>query len=308
MIFPWLQGFLSWRQAPLTWTLIAINFLFFLLTFQAPNDVPNLSKKELLWAGRYYAEMNHEEIPVEPAALMLMGGRALRDPKFFEAVGTFEPKGDEVGFDLWKKRIVEFQSELEKRPVDLFGLQGVETRPLSWITYQFMHSGFVHLFGNMLMLLLFGAALERITGSFWLVGVYLVGGIAGALSYLVLSPISTAPMVGASASLSALMAFYALIERRKRVRFFYFLSPSPGYWGDIYLPTLVILPLYFVEDLASYLSTSTDLGAGVAYAAHMGGATFGIISAVAFRLLLIKFPRWERNLYASYSPSRNEAP
>lgn len=308
MILPWLQGFLSWHKAPLTWTLIAINALFYLLTFQIPNEVPNLSKKELIWAGRYYAKLRQEEMPASPAAQMLMGARALRDPRFFEALPSFEPQGDEVGFEQWKANLLDFQSELSKRPVDLFGLQGDQRRPLSWLTYQFMHSGFLHLFGNMLMLLIFGAALERITGSGWLVGVYLTGGLAGAISYLWLSPVTTAPMVGASASLSALMAFYALIERRKRVRFFYFLSPSPGYWGDIYLPTLVILPLYFVEDLASYLSTSAEIGAGVAYAAHLGGALFGIVSALAFRALLIKFPRWERNLYASYSRSHNEAP
>lgn len=308
MIFPWLQGFLGWRQAPLTWTLIAINALFYLVTFQIPTESANLSKKDLMWAGRYYSILRNEEMPAQPTEQILKGGRALRDPKFFEALNTFESRGDEIGFLAWKKSVMEFQSDLNKRPVDLFGLQGARNRPMSWLTYQFMHSGFLHLFGNMLMLLLFGAALERITGSSWLVGIYLTGGLAGAMTYLALSPSTTAPMVGASASLSALMAFYALIERKKRIRFFYFLGPTPGYWGDIYLPTLVILPLYFVEDLASYLSTSAEIGAGVAYAAHMGGAIFGIVCALTFRALALKSPRLERNLYASYSPSRNEAP
>jgi membrane associated rhomboid family serine protease len=84
-------------------------------------------------------------------------------------------------------------------------------------------------------------------------------------------------MIGASGSLSAVMAFYAAYEHRRRVSFFYFVSPIKGYWGWIYLPTLIIFPLCFLPDIVGYLSNPEELGDGIAYAAHMGGALFGLL-------------------------------
>jgi membrane associated rhomboid family serine protease len=308
MIVPWLRGILGWDEAPLTWTLVGLNLLFYFLTAHAPDDVLNLGKKELLWAGRYYSELIGKEVPSDSNELLLRGTQALRDQRFYAALPTFAKNGDDVGFEQWKNRVLEFQTQLEHRPVSTFGLRGGTAHPFSWITYQFMHSGGWHVVGNLLMLIIFGVALERLTGSFMVVFVYLVGGAAGAGLFLVLNPTTTAPMVGASASLSAIMAFYALMERRRRVRFFFFLSPSPGYWGELYLPTLLILPLYFIEDLASYLSTAEEIGSGVAYTAHLGGALFGLFLALTLRQACARSPQWERILYASYSQSRNEAP
>ena len=308
MILPWLAGFRGFLDVPLTWTLVAINLVFFFVTNQGPGDIANLNKKEIQWAGRFYSQMRNEEVPRDGAGQLLKGSQALRDQKFWDQLPLFQAPGDAVGFEIWKKHLVEFQQELISRPVDMFGLHTNLSRPLTWITYQFMHSGIWHVFGNLLMLLIFGAALEKLMGSSMLTFVYLFGGLCGAAFFVMLSPPTTAPMVGASASVSAVMAFYALAEKRKRVRYFYFLSPSNGYWGEIYLPTLLIIPFYFVEDLGSYLSTAEEIGTGIAYTAHIGGAAFGFALALMIRQVCSRFPEWERILYASYSQSHNVAP
>jgi membrane associated rhomboid family serine protease len=146
-----------------------------------------------------------------------------------------------------------------------------------------MHAGWIHLFSNMILFLIFGAAFESIGGSFALVLVYLLGGICGGLGFLWMSPQSIAPMIGASGSLSAVMAAYAIAERKKRISYFYFLSPIPGYYGLIYLPTLLIFPLCFVADVANYLGTPVELGSGVAYTAHIGGMIFGVVAGLVVR-------------------------
>lgn len=133
------------------------------------------------------------------------------------------------------------------------------------------------------MLWIFGAALEISLGGFALAAIYLVGGAVGAWAFLALGHGTLAPMIGASGSLSAVMAFFAAYEKKKRVSFFYFLSPLPGYYGWIYLPTILIFPLCFLSDLAGYLSTSQEVGTGVAYAAHIGGAAFGVIFGFGLR-------------------------
>ncbi|MFN7730238.1 MAG: rhomboid family intramembrane serine protease [Bdellovibrio sp.] len=308
MIIPWLKGLRLFHEAPLTWTLISINLLFFFLTNGVQAPILNLSKDEIKLAGRSYSMMKQQEVPRDSSELLLRGTQALRDLSFFEQYRNFDPTSDAVALKAWQLKLDQFQADLKKRPVDMFGLHGQEKHPTSWLTYQFMHSGAWHLLGNMVMLMIFGAALEAISGSALLVFVYVLGGFAGALFFLLASPDTSSPMVGASASLSAVMAFYALFERRKRVKFFYFLSPSPGYWGDIYLPTLLVLPFYFVEDLAQYFSTAEEIGAGVAYSAHLGGALFGIVMAVGLKHLCRRSPHWEQILYASYSRSQHEAP
>ncbi len=90
-------------------------------------------------------------------------------------------------------------------------------------------------------------------------------------------------MVGASASISALLAFYCIVETRIRIRFLYFVSPMPGQYGAIYLPTLLIVPLFLVVDLANLWSTPEGLGGGVAYAAHIGGTVMGLIAGFVYR-------------------------
>jgi membrane associated rhomboid family serine protease len=79
------------------------------------------------------------------------------------------------------------------------------------------------------------------------------------------------------------MAFYATFEKKRRVKFAYFLSPFPGYYGWIFLPTLLILPMYFLSDIASYLGTNPQIGSGIAYAAHIGGALFGASLGLVLR-------------------------
>lgn len=125
--------------------------------------------------------------------------------------------------------------------------------------------------------------MEVLVGSWALLFIYLLGGLAGGWGFLFLDPQGTVPMVGASASISALLAFYCFAELRTRVRFVYFVSPIPGHWGPIYLPTLLIIPLFLVSDLANLWSTPEGLGSGVAYAAHLGGAVAGAFIALFYR-------------------------
>lgn len=308
MILPWLRGFKTWHEVPLTWCLIALNFVFFILTNQTQTLNENLSVQDLKFAARSYSLMKQIDLPTDESEILLRGAQAVRDQNFFDQFMRFAPTRDQIALEAWQKKLFEFQSDLQKRPVDIFGLHGQEKHPMSWITYQFMHSGAWHLFGNMMLLLVFSSAVELMAGSFLTVFIYLIGGFAGAAFYVGLHPDSSAPMVGASASLSAVMGFYVLFEQRKRIRFFYFLAPNEGYWGEVFLPTFVIVPLFFVDDLAQLISTSKEFGGAVAHSAHVGGALFGLLFAFLLRKILIKYPQAEQILGASYSRSRPVVP
>jgi len=82
------------------------------------------------------------------------------------------------------------------------------------------------------------------------------------------------------------LAFYCIAEPRLRVRFAYFISPVQGHFGFIYLPTLLIAPLFLLSDFGSLLATPEGLGGGVAYSAHIGGTLIGSILAITWRYLM----------------------
>jgi membrane associated rhomboid family serine protease len=301
MIIPWLKGFLSWQKAPLTWTLIFVNVFIFGLTMepQTKAAADSFATVEMMsLTGRLYYQYRNpddDEMPVKDLnEWMVLGSQGLKDPAFIHQAPELDFYGDDLAIQKWKKKVVDYEDALIGRSSRIFGLQTQNSTPLSWITYQFMHAGFMHLLGNMLMLLLFGGALEMSLGGIGLLGVYLFGGIAGAAGFLALSSATVAPMIGASGSLSAIMAFYAAFEHRRRISFFYFVSPIHGYWGWIYLPTLIIFPLCFLPDLVGYLSTPAEFGDGIAYAAHMGGALFGAL--LGFGCRQVRFSSWFKRL------------
>lgn len=291
MIFPWLRGFFN--PAPFTWVLLALNIFIFLATAGQQEKTQLFSKtREIELTGRMYEQFNEgENLTQDREQLMLLGLQGLRDPEFLQKAVRTEFEGDQIAIRIWKKNIVEFQNVLKERASYTFGLVPGENRPLTWLTYQFMHAGWLHLFSNMILLLLFASALEQIsTGSLVLL-LYIVCGYAGGLGFQLSAGSPLTPMVGASASLSGIMAFYAIYEKRKRVAFLYFLSPMQGYYGLIYLPTLLILPLCFLPDLAATLSTSAELGTGIANGAHIAGALSGALIALLMKPLKIRWPR-----------------
>lgn len=290
MIVPWLKGFMNWHKAPMTWMLIILNVFIFCLTSEShksstTKDFSNV--QSLVLTGRLFYQFQNskdEKLPLlSSSQWMIYGSDGLKNAEFIEKAPAMDFSGDQVAIGLWKVLISKYQKQLSERNSKLFGLHSVHSSGISWLTYQFMHAGWVHLFGNMMMLLLFAAALEQITGGLVLVCLYLLSGFAGAGVFILLSPESLAPVIGASGSLSGIMAFYAAYEKKKRVSFFYFVSPIKGYFGWIYLPTLMLFPLCFLSDFAGYLSTPSEIGTGIAYAAHIGGVLFGVMAGLSLR-------------------------
>lgn len=256
------------------------------------------SQREIVLTGRLYDQYLAQDLKVKTVEeLLLLGSQALRDPAFVESAQAMKFSGDQVAIERWKKDLARFKIEFQKKRSFLFGLSSEGSRPLTWVTYQFMHAGWLHLFSNMFLLLIFGAAFEARVGSDQLIVTYLISGLGGGLGFLWLGGHSLAPMVGASGSLSGVMAAYALAETRKRVGFFYFLSPLEGYYGQIHLPTWFIFPLCFVADLASFFSTPVELGAGIAYAAHLGGVGCGVLLGLLFRCF------WQKKRELVFEPN-----
>lgn len=302
MILPVPENFTPWAKYPLTWTLVALNIFIFVLIFNGRSEDYEsqriLQTDEVVVTGKLYLQyLQHlpaEQWQSKPLWIRSMksqnsdqmetlGAYALRDADFMQAADNMAFQGDEVRIESWKQELTQFKDYYFHQIIFLFGLHSFENRPLSWITYQFSHSGWLHLFSNLVFLIVMAMAVEALAGSWMLIFVYLLGGAAGGMVFLLMNSHGAVPMVGASASVSALLAFYCVIEPRRRVRYAYFISPLPNQYGFVYLPTYLIFPLFLLVDFGSLLSTPEGLGSGVAYSAHIGGTLFGLLLGAAYR-------------------------
>lgn len=305
MIFPIPEKLDDVRRFPVTTMLVALNILLFLIFFsqQALQTTSGrlLERQHLELAGRVYKEFQVLAPPSLRSSLpdwllnapreslnsfVILGIYSLRDGKFIENVANYKYAGDQVQIERFLAAVGTQSSKAQDQVVNRFGLSTSSSlrQPLTWITYQFAHSNWFHLLSNMAFLMILGCAVEILAGGRMVLGVYLLGGWAGGAAFLGSDSHGMIPVVGASAAVSALMAFYLVAEVRKRVRYFYFFTPFPGGFGHIYLPVLLIFPLYLLSDLSALLSTPTGMGGGVAHVAHLGGSFLGLLAGFIFRV------------------------
>jgi membrane associated rhomboid family serine protease len=143
------------------------------------------------------------------------------------------------------------------------------------LTSMFLHGGFMHLFGNMLFLWIYGDNVEYRLGRVRYLIAYLATGAAATLFYALLDPDSMLPLVGASGAISGVLGFYFLWFPRNVVRVFVFLFPI--FLRVVEFPARLVLGVYLVIDnLLPMLFTAGQSGGGVAHGAHIGGFVAGL--------------------------------
>lgn len=305
MIIPWLEGFASFRTAPVTWFLFALNLFIFSVT--NPGITSADKDLQVHLGNTYYLESQAfvyaEFILASPAAysvtlrqlaehtihghvaqIELLGNLALRDEKFMSERSHFQ-SSDPIALKQVNRHITAIEKIQNIDPLYDFGLFAGQTHPLRWLTYIFTHSGLSHLLGNMFFLLLFGCYLERREGGALVLMVFLGTGVLAALAFLLMTGATLAPLVGASGAVSGLMGYFCARYFRAKIQFFYWLFlPGRKYSGLVYLPSWTLFILWCFADAAGYLASLGELG-GVAYAAHLGGEVFGVILGCAMALL-----------------------
>jgi membrane associated rhomboid family serine protease len=150
-------------------------------------------------------------------------------------------------------------------------------------TSMFLHGGWLHIIGNMLFLWVFGDNIEDVMGHWRFLLFYLLAGVGAAALQIVLSTDSQTPMVGASGSISGVMAAYLALFPTGRVRVLVFL----GFFVTVLaLPAIIVIGfwivLQFINGYAA-LGPTTAQTDGVAYFAHIGGFIAGLALVFLFR-------------------------
>ncbi|MFT3733012.1 MAG: rhomboid family intramembrane serine protease [Hyphomicrobium sp.] len=153
----------------------------------------------------------------------------------------------------------------------------------SWptiFTAMFMHGGWMHLFGNMLYLYIFGDNVEESFGHVKFLIFYLVAGIAATFVQYFFNEGSGIPNLGASGAIAGVLGAYILLFPQARVDVLVGRMVTS-------MPALIVIGFWFVLQLfsgvGSIADTQTADTGGVAYMAHVGGFAAGLAIALLFK-------------------------
>ncbi|MCG6894734.1 MAG: rhomboid family intramembrane serine protease [Desulfobacteraceae bacterium] len=151
----------------------------------------------------------------------------------------------------------------------------------SFISFMFLHGGFLHLLGNMWFLYIFGDNVEDRLGHLRYLLFYLLCGILSGVSHLMLNLNSNVPTIGASGAIAGVMGAYIILHPHARI-----LTLIP----IVFIPWFVEIPAFFFLGLwflLQFLSATGSHGAvsGIAWWAHIGGFVFGILLLKLFGMV-----------------------
>lgn len=145
------------------------------------------------------------------------------------------------------------------------------------LTFQFMHSGWIHLLLNCLAIYMFGREVEEALGRKGFLTLYFSSGVIGGLLQVAYSRLLawlmnqpaflTTPVVGASAGAFGLIAAFAMLyPERPLMLLLFFIIPV----------NMRAKFLLLFEGIVALVGLAS-VGSNVAHAAHVGGMLTGII-------------------------------
>lgn len=143
-------------------------------------------------------------------------------------------------------------------------------QPWSVLSYMFLHYDFLHLLFNILYLYWFGKLLAQFVEEKLILKLYIIGGISGALLYLIAFNFipgfykftDSSMLLGASAAVMAILFAVAALKPNYVIRLFFI--------GDVRLKYVALVA--FLIDLISIPTMSNTGG----HLAHIGGAIIGV--------------------------------
>lgn len=150
---------------------------------------------------------------------------------------------------------------------------------LTPLTATLLHGGVLHLGFNMLMLIWCGRQVEPALGGPLLMLAYGIGAYSAAMGQWALGPLDTTPMIGASGSISTIVAIYALVFSEQKVRA---IGPIPASMVRVLWLALAWIGIQALIGLGYGVGDQQ-----IAIGAHIGGFIAGLL--LARPLLRIRF-------------------
>ncbi len=239
----------------------------------------------------YCAE--HPSLEPNRATMVRLMGERNAD-RFFRELEAFQAQvGPETGYPT-----EEDQARFDALALDLtHAVEGLPTRTLGYIPAEknipglfsgmFVHSGWLHLLGNLLFLYLTAPFIEDVWGRALFFGFYLAAGVFSAFLFGLHYPQLTVPLIGASGAIAGVMGAFLVRYWKTRIEFFYLFFFFVR--GTFKAPAFVMLPIWFFLELfnaGAMDKANPGSGGVVAHWAHVWGFAFGL--AVAFGVMKLR--------------------
>jgi len=158
---------------------------------------------------------------------------------------------------------------------------------LTLVTHMFLHGDAEHILYNMVFLWTFGILGCQLLGQWRTLAVFLLCGVAGAITHALLEIDSPLPMVGASGAISGLMGLYVGLALRWQL-------PYAEVWPLAYpVPPIQLVAfaiIGFIGDMLLLMRRDQQ----IAYGAHLGGLFAGIFVAAVVTTIYPTLGTYER--------------
>jgi membrane associated rhomboid family serine protease len=151
------------------------------------------------------------------------------------------------------------------------------------LSAEFIHSGLVHLVGNLMFLVAFGRSIENLVGPAPFAAAFVGFGALSFLGSWLIGPASHVPIIGASGALSFLMGAYTIVFPMAKLRIIPFLRvPYLRAW--LFTAAWIALQVWDAAAVG-------ELASGVAYATHLAGFVIGLVAGAAWKELALDTDR-----------------
>ena len=163
------------------------------------------------------------------------------------------------------------------------------------VSSTFVHASFLHIFGNMLFLWIFGDNIEARLGPWLHLGVYL---LLGCFANLIHGLFADAPVVGASGAVSGIQGMYFVACGRHRVRmlfwFYFFITV-------LHVNARIVMGFWFImqDVIPTIANLRVNVTDQVAHMAHLGGFAVGLVAMLVLRRLLRRIARADAREWAN---------
>ena len=179
------------------------------------------------------------------------------------------------------------KNTIDDVPYRKYGFIPAQKSFISLVTYMFIHGGWMHLIGNLLLLYLTGPFIEDVWGRPIFTAFYIIAGLFSGFMFSLYYPNSMGPLIGASGAIAGLMGAFLIRYWRTKIKFFFFFFIIHGTFKA---PAWVMLPIWLALEIfsANAIDSVNAEGGGVAHWVHIWGFILGVVVAAGMKRFKIE--------------------